>query len=163
MAHAYFFSVGHRRRFSQSIHYGKKDAEENRRNGKKALNERQVVQQLKRANWFVLGLLSLTGLLMINPFFSLSILMGGLIIIANFNLLHRSILRCTMDAQGSRSPGGILARYYLRILGTGLVIALLLMKGWVVPVGLVVGLSTVMLTMVACGLYIIKRAWIEEA
>ena len=100
---------------------------------------------------------------MINPFFSLSILMGGLIIIANFNLLHRSILRCTMDAQGSRSPGGILARYYLRILGTGLVIALLLMKGWVVPVGLVVGLSTVMLTMVACGLYIIKRAWIEEA
>jgi small-conductance mechanosensitive channel len=163
MAYTHFSDTGDNCRFSELVHSGKANAEEDRRTGEKTVDENQVIRQLKRANWLVLGILSLGGLLAVNPFFSLSILIGGLIIIANFNLLHLSILRCTVNPRISKSSAGILALYYLRFIGTGLVVAVLMIRGWIAPVGLVVGLSTVMLTIVVCGFFIIKRAWIEEA
>jgi len=127
------------------------------------VDERQVIHWLKRNNWIVLGILTLGGLLAANPFFALSVLIGGLIVIGNFSLLHRSILSWISNPKRPKSSGGVLARYYIRIIGTGLIMIALMVLKWVTPIGLVVGLSTVMLNITVCGFFIIKRAWIEEA
>ena len=127
------------------------------------MDEKQIILWLKRNNWIVLGILTLGGLLAVNPFFALSVFIGGLIVIGNFNLLHHSILCWISNSKRPKSSGGVLARYYLRIIGTGLTMIALMVLKWVTPIGLVVGLSTVMLNITVCGFFIIKRAWIEEA
>jgi hypothetical protein len=163
MAYDHLPDFGNYRRFSELVHPGEENAKEDRGNGQKAVDEKQVVQELKRNNWIVLGILTLGGLLAVNPFFGLSVLIGGLIVIGNFGLLHRSILSWISNPKRPKSSGGVLARYYLRIMGTGLIMIALMALKWVTPIGLVVGLSTVMVNIAVCGLFIIKRAWIKEA
>jgi hypothetical protein len=43
-------------------------------------------------------------------------------------------------------------KYYLRILALGLILYVLIARGWIDPLGLVVGLSTVVLSIVGLGI-----------
>ena len=89
--------------------------------------------------------------------FTLGVILGGLIIIANFSVLQHTI-RCAFSDQGAM--GGkmfsIIAKYYFRLAIMGLIIYILITNGWVNPIGLAVGLSIVIFSILNFG---IRTAW----
>ena len=57
----------------------------------------------------------------------------------------------------------IIAKYYLRLLALGVIIYFLITRGWVDPVGLAVGLSTVVISIVTLGIYLARKTYTGEA
>ena len=84
---------------------------------------------------------------------TLGIILGGLIIILNFRLFQNTIRRAF-------SPEGIIKgvkiiiilKYYFRLSALGIIIYLFVAKGGIDPVGLVIGLSTVVVSIFSLGI-----------
>ena len=104
-------------------------------------------------NWIILFVLSLFSYFLMSSSWTMGVLVGGLIAIANFNLLQRTV-------KGVFSSGGfgastkvfIVAKYYLRLIGLGVILFVLITRGWVDPVGLAVGFSTVVFSITGLGI-----------
>jgi diacylglycerol kinase len=110
-------------------------------------------RHLKIANWSVLAVLVLTGFFWRGREFALGILVGGLVVVINFHLLHYA-LRGTLEQlahnpiEGSSQAKAFLAaRQMLRFFALVVIIYLLVRHGWVNIFGLLLGLSTVVLTL----------------
>ncbi len=117
----------------------------------------KIYRDLKRMNWLILLILSLVSYVLMGPSLTFGVILGGLIIMANFHVFQRSIRR-TFSPKGvmQTTKVTIIAKYYFRLLGLGVIIYVLITHGWVDPVGLAVGLSTVVISIVSLG---IRRAW----
>ncbi len=110
--------------------------------------------RLKIANWLVLAVLVAVGFIWRGQAFALGILVGGLVVVINFHLLHQA-LKGMLERAAAGSPeeakgrarAFFAARQLLRFFGLLLVIYLLVSYGWVNIFGLVLGLSTVVLTL----------------
>ena len=108
-------------------------------------------------NWAILLILGLASFFLMRPAFTLGVILGGLIIIANFGLLQHTI-------RSAFAPGGavktkkisIIAKYYFRLAIMGIIIYILVTSGWVDPIGLVIGLSIVVFSIVLMG---VRAAW----
>jgi diacylglycerol kinase len=110
-------------------------------------------RHLKIANWSVLALLVVAGFCWRGREFALGILVGGLVVVINFHLLHQA-LKGTLEQlahhpqEGSGQAKAFFAgRQLLRFLALLAIIYLLVAHGWVDIFGLLVGLSTVVLTL----------------
>jgi predicted permease len=112
-------------------------------------------QRLKIANWLVLAGLVVAGFIWRGREFALGILVGGLVAVINFHLLHQA-LKGMLERAATLSPeeakgrakAFFAARQMLRFFALLAVIFLLVSQGWVNIIGLVVGLSTVVLTLI---------------
>jgi diacylglycerol kinase len=112
-------------------------------------------RRLKIANWLVLAVLVAVGFIWQDKEFALGILVGGLVVVINFHLLHqalkgmleRAAAGSPEEAQG-RAKAFFVARQFLRFFALLVVIYLLARQGWVNIFGLLVGLSTVALTLI---------------
>jgi hypothetical protein len=110
---------------------------------------------LKLANWTILAVLVALGYLWQGPQFALGVLVGGLIMVLNFHWLHHNLkgllegAAAHTEAQGGPSKAFFAARQFLRFGVALVVIFLLLRQEWVNIFGLVVGLSTTVLTLMA--------------
>lgn len=106
----------------------------------------QLPAALQRRNWLILAVLLICSLPFGNLAVSAGILAGGLVAIAAFAWLQRSLRRLLAD-----SPHGARARYQLGSLSRLLVLAgiltLLIMVVKVHPVGLAIGLSVVVINL----------------
>jgi hypothetical protein len=120
--------------------------------------------RLRKLNWVVLLILSSFAYFMMSPFWTAGVLFGGLIAIANFNVLQHTVRRAFSPEgahQGARFS--IVGKYYLRLLALGVVIYGLITRGWIDPVGLVVGLSTVMVSIIGVAIHLAVRTGTKEA
>ncbi len=88
---------------------------------------------------------------------TIGVILGGLIIIVNFKVFQHTI-RSAFSPEGvmKMRKMSIIAKYYFRLLALGVIIYFLISNGWVDPVGLAIGLSTVVISIVSFG---INRAW----
>lgn len=114
---------------------------------------RKLSRRLRVYNWAgLLGLGALSSLFM-PPDFTLGLLAGGILSIANFFALSKSVVSAFgnrgLDGSGK---AGIIFKYYLRLLAMGALIWILVSISWVNPVGLAVGLSLVVLNIVLLGI-----------
>ena len=114
-------------------------------------------RRLKIANWVVLAVLTAAGYLLGGREFALGVLVGGLLVVVNFHLLHRFLKGTLEKAQiepesKGRTQAFLAAKQFLRFTGMTVVVFLLISYGWVNVLGLVVGLSTVALTLILLGL-----------
>jgi ATP synthase I chain len=125
-------------------------------------------RHLKIANWSVLAVLALAGYLWLGREFALGVLVGGLVVVINFHLLHQA-LRGTLGQlanqpqEGSRAKAWFAARQMLRFFALLLIIFLLVSYGWVNIFGLLVGLSTVVLTLMLAALHEMIKLKNKEA
>jgi diacylglycerol kinase len=110
-------------------------------------------RHLKIANWSVLAVLVLTGFFWRGREFALGILVGGLVVVINFHLLHYA-LRSTLEQlahnpqeASSQAKAFLAGRQMLRFFALVVIIYLLVRHGWVNIFGLLLGLSTVVLTL----------------
>ncbi len=113
-----------------------------------------LVRSLWLGNLLILALLG-GGAFVVAPWrAAVSVLVGGVIALVNFRVLEKSIYRALLP-RGPKSGGSVMGRalvkYYLRFALTALVIFILVRQGWVEPLGLLVGLSVVVLSIFAWG------------
>jgi hypothetical protein len=114
---------------------------------------RRLYRELRPLNWFILLVLSLGGYLFLSQEQTLGIILGGFIIMANFGLLQHTVSGAfTLDGTMRKGKASILTKYYLRLLGLGIVLYLLIARGWIDPVGLAIGLSTTVFGIVTMGI-----------
>lgn len=127
-------------------------------------------RRLKIANWLVLAVLVVAGFIWGGQEFALGILVGGLVAVINFHLLHqalkgmleRAAALSPEEAQG-RAKAFFAARQLLRFFALLAVIFLLVSHGWVNIFGLVVGLSTVVLTLMLAAIIEVIKLKNKEA
>jgi hypothetical protein len=124
---------------------------------------------LKLANWMALALLVALGFVWQGPKFGLGVLMGGLLVVFNFHWLHHNLKgllegpsRSPEDRRG-QAKAFFAARQMLRFFVTLVVLYLLLRQDWVNVIGLVVGLSTTVLTLMAVAVIEVIKLKKKEA
>jgi len=106
--------------------------------------DEQLLRELARRNWQILGLLTLGSLLFGDSHVSLGVLAGGLVAIVAHHWRERalrSMLHAGDPGAASRYQRGYLFR--LAFIGSG--IYLLIARAQVAPLALAVGLSVVVL------------------
>ena len=126
-------------------------------------------RRLKIANWLVLAGLVVAGFIWRGREFALGILVGGLVAVINFHLLHQALKGMLERAADSPEEAGgqakafFAARQLLRFFALLFVIYLLVGQGWVDIIGLVVGLSTVVLTLILAAIVEVIKLKNKEA
>lgn len=131
-------------------------------NWKKGAVEDPLLQKVRVMNGVIFALLLLGSLILMTPWFTLGVGMGGLIILANFHILYR-VLRKAFIPEQLASPKVVIVKYYLRLLGTGIILYLLIAKRMVDPLGLVVGLSVVVINLTLLGCNEMRKILFKEA
>jgi len=115
--------------------------------------EHQMIRALWMGNLVTFGVL-LAGAFMLAPVGSaVSVAVGGIIALANFSLLQRAVSRAIQPQHAAKSAvvGQALVKYYLRFIATAAVIFILVSQGLVEPLGLMVGLSVVVVSIFIWG------------
>jgi hypothetical protein len=123
-----------------------------------------IYKELKMRSWFILLVLSSLSYFLSRPAQTLGVILGGLIIMVNFGLLQHTICG-VFSPQGTmtRTKISIILKYYLRLLALGMIIYILITRALVDPIGLAIGLSTVVFSIVSLGIDRARKMYAEEA
>jgi hypothetical protein len=122
------------------------------------------LQDTKIFNWVILFILSALSGVFMEVQFTLGVILGGLIIIANFSLLHHTMRNAFSDQSTMKGKKmALIAKFYFRLAIMGLIIYILITEAWVNPLGLAVGLSIVVLSILNLGIRAAFRTSSREA
>jgi hypothetical protein len=124
--------------------------------------QQRLITFVTRSNWIIFILASLAGFLLFTPAFARGILCGGLIVTVNFHLLSKT-LKKALTPPHLASHNVVIAKYYFRFLVSGVIIFFLIVTHFVNPVGLVLGLSVVVSSIMLATLVEIKKMICKEA
>jgi hypothetical protein len=116
------------------------------------IKDEALLKRIEQFNWVLLALLATGSFVFFSREFALGVLVGGILAIANFYLMKRSLLRALDPQRKGKTRFVYLLKYYLRFAALGLMIALLLIKGWVNPFGMLLGLSIIVLGIALVGI-----------
>lgn len=122
----------------------------------------RIIRFVVRANWALFFMAVLFGLVAAQPDFTLGIVCGGLIVVINFHLLDRT-LKKALNPSNLSPIRVVIAKYYVRFIISGLIIFLLISGHVVDPLGLVVGLSVVVVSLTLATLLELKKLILKEA
>ena len=106
----------------------------------------QLPALLNRRSWLILGFLLVGSLLFRNTLLTLGILCGGLVSIGGFLWLRRA-LRQLLAEPGPGAKARYQFGYVVRLIALAVVLAILIAVVKIVPVGLIVGLSVVVINL----------------
>jgi hypothetical protein len=98
-----------------------------------------------RLNWLLLAAMTAAGGLFISPFFARGLFIGGLIANISFILLKKDITR-VLSGPLNAAKGRFLLKYYIRLTALALILFFLVRYRSVHLVGLLLGLSTVVIS-----------------
>jgi len=124
--------------------------------------QNRILRFVTRSNWVLLCVASMAGWMFTPPGFALGIVCGGLIVTVNFHLLWRT-LKKSLRPPHLASHNVILAKYYVRFFISGLILFFLIKGQHVHPLGLFVGLSVVVASIMLATLIEIKKLILKEA
>lgn len=124
--------------------------------------QQRLLKFITRANWIIFFSVSIAGLLIAPPKFALGIIFGGLIVTVNFHLLYRT-LKKSLTPPHLSSHNIIIAKYYIRFIVSGFIIFLLISRHIVNPLGLFIGLSVVVVSIILATLSELKKLFLKEA
>lgn len=127
--------------------------------------KRALQKKIEVANWIVLGSLLLLGSVFASANFALGILAGGLISILNFYGLCHGLQKSFGRIEANQSPGkaSLILKYLLRLGITGVILYVILVKTAADVFGLVIGLSTVIVSIILTVMMtLIDKSYLEE-
>jgi hypothetical protein len=116
------------------------------------IKDEALIKKIELFNWVLLALLTSSSFVFFSREFGFGVLVGGILAIANFYLMKRSLFRALDPQRTGKTRFFYLLKYYLRFAALGLIIALLLIKGWVSPFGMLLGLSIIVLGIALVGI-----------
>jgi hypothetical protein len=103
------------------------------------------LQKMGRLNWSLLLAMTAAGGLFLSPSFAIGLCIGGLIANVSFILLKKDITR-VLAGPLNAAKGRFLVKYYIRLTVLALLLFFLVRYTSIHLVGLLVGLSTVVLS-----------------
>ena len=104
-------------------------------------------RKIEIANWIVLAVIFIISWIF-TPFdFYLGVLLGGFISILNFYLMERG-LRGIFTNTAAKVKGGVMIKYYIRLILTAIVLYFLIANATVNIIGLLIGLSVVVINII---------------
>ncbi len=105
-------------------------------------------RRIEFSNWIILAVIFLPSLCFAPYKFALGILIGGFISIVNFYWMEKS-LRGAFGKKTGSIKGFIMAKYFLRLALTGVILYFLITNETVNVIGLIIGLSVVIINIIA--------------
>ena len=130
------------------------------------INNLEIQQRLlifiTRANWILFFVASIVGLVLLPPDFARGIVFGGLIVTINFHLLYRT-LKKSLRPSRLASHNVVLAKYYVRFCISGIIIFILISGHYVNPLGLILGLSVVVASIMIATMCELTKQIYKEA
>ena len=107
----------------------------------------------KVQGWLILLVFGVLSFFFMSPAFTLGVILGGVIIITNFNVMQAT-LRSAFSPEGTMAnkKSSIVAKYYLRLAILGIIIYILATTELVDIPGLLVGLSIVVVNILILGI-----------
>ena len=124
--------------------------------------QKRILTFVTRSNWILFLAASIMGFVLLPADFARGVLFGGLLVTLNFHLLAGT-LRKALTPPHLSSHSVVIAKYYLRFIGSGFVIFILIAGNYVNPVGLVIGLSVVVFSIMLATLCEITKLIFKEA
>jgi hypothetical protein len=124
--------------------------------------QQRIIHFVTRANWVLTGVVGILGFILLPLDVAYGILFGGLLVTINFHLLAKT-LKNALTPPHLASHNMILAKYYLRFLASGFIIFVLIAGHIVHPVGLVIGLSLVVFSIILATICEVKKLIFKEA
>ena len=124
---------------------------------------KNLYRDLRRMNWLILLLLASASCFVMSPSFTAGIIIGGLMVIVNFHVLQHIIRKGFLpDGSRKKAKGSVIIMYYLRLAAMGTLTYFFLAQKWIDPVGLIVGLSIVVIGIVGIGIQMIRKTFSKE-
>lgn len=124
--------------------------------------EDQIPRKLKVRNWIILGIFLTVSLIFMSHRFTLGILLGGLISIINFYWLYQN-LRKAFEMVTDKTTSVVVFKYYIRLAVTAIVLFFVITRTSVDVIGLIVGLSIVVISIIfTTVLELSKKNYAEE-
>jgi len=117
------------------------------------INDENLLALLFRGGWILLLVLALSSLMFASRSFTAGVLAGGLLSLANFTWL-RSILARALNLEARQAARFAQLRYLLRLTLQGVAIYLLIAVWGVDVYGLLLGLSVLVLNIMAVAVYL---------
>ncbi len=124
--------------------------------------QNRILTFVTRSNWILFGTTSTLSFLLLPADFARGILFGGLLVTVNFHLLAGT-LRKALTPPHLSSYNVVIAKYYLRFIGSGFIIFVLIAGKYVNPIGLVIGLSIVVCSIMLATLREVTKLIFKEA
>jgi hypothetical protein len=124
--------------------------------------QQRIYKFVNFANWILFSIAVLIGLFAMPSDFTAGIICGGLIVTINFHLLYRT-LKKAFTPPHLASTRVILGKYYIRFVISGLIIFVLISEHFVDPLGLFVGLSVVVASIMLATLRELTKYIFKEA
>ena len=124
--------------------------------------QKRILTFITRSNWALFLAASIVGFVLLPADFAKGVLFGGLLVTVNFHLLAGT-LRKALTPPHLSSHNLIIAKYFLRFIGSGFIIFVLIAGNYVNPVGLVIGLSVVVFSIMLATLCEITKLIFKEA
>jgi hypothetical protein len=121
-----------------------------------------LVRKIRLMNGAVWVALIGASLIFMPGRFTLGIAAGGMVILANFHLLARA-LKSGLTPGQLTTPMAVIAKYYLRLVGTAVVLYFLIAYRFVDPFGLILGLSVVVINFTLMGCNEMRKILFKEA
>ena len=122
----------------------------------------RLLRFVTRTNWILFALATAGAGVFLPREYALGVFLGGVLVTVNFHLLARTLRKALTPPQLS-SPTRVLIKYYLRFLASGVILFILIRGEWVHPVGLVIGLSVVVGSILLATACEIKHLLFKEA
>jgi len=124
--------------------------------------QNRLITFVKRANWILFAAACIAGFLLTPPAFARGIVFGGLIVTINFHLLART-LKSALTPPHLSPIRVVIAKYYVRFIISGFIIFILLAWQFVDPLGLIIGLSVVVASILIATVREFKKLILKEA
>lgn len=128
---------------------------------------KRIIDFVTASNWFLFVVATLFCFIN-TPFrFAWGFMLGALIVTVNFHFLKKTLKNSFQPARvihdGRMILTGVLVKYYIRFIVSGIVIFLLISKDIVNPLGLLAGLSVVVASMFTATILEITKLIFREA
>lgn len=124
--------------------------------------QQRLLKFIIRTNWVLFSVTSIIGLALSPPDFAGGIVFGGLIVTLNFHLLYRTLKKAFRPSH-LVSHNVVLAKYYIRFIISGFIIFILISGHYVDPLGLFIGLSIVVVSIVLATMNELTKLIFKEA
>jgi hypothetical protein len=124
--------------------------------------QQRILIFVTRTNWILFATASIIGFLLFSANYARGVFFGGLLVTVNFHLLART-LRKALSPPNLSSHNVVIAKYYLRFMGSGFIIFVLIAGHFVHPVGLIIGLSVVVFSIILATLREFTKLIFKEA
>ena len=109
--------------------------------------QQRILIFVTRTNWILFIVASIVGFMLFPANYARGVLFGGLLVTVNFHLLSRT-LRSALTPSHLSSHNVVIAKYFMRFIGSGFIIFVLIAGHFVHPVGLIIGLSVVVFSII---------------